>query len=281
MRIGILLDWMNPNIEETVRLLHEKRALLSLIYPDVQLIRLAQVRVEDDLYLIKSGTESSMSLAGALHALGAMTLNPYPTVAMMRNKIIVTRILQEAGVPTPETFLTHDPQTLAPLLDNGPLILKPYQGSRGEGIRVLRDARDLENILMDGPILAQRYHAPDGRDHKIFRIGERLFGVKRIWPLRTYEDKIGEPFTLTPEMEDIALRVGQAFGIDLYGLDIVFSQGMPYVVDVNKFGSYMGVPGAPRYLAEYVLSAAERAMRGEYRLTPTPAAPAYPNQATA
>jgi len=69
----------------------------------------------------------------------------------------------------------------------------------------------LRDLPVDRPILAQRYMKPDGLDYKIFNIGGQLFGIKRVWPLRTYEDKVGELFTLTPELEDIALRCGQAF----------------------------------------------------------------------
>jgi ribosomal protein S6--L-glutamate ligase len=182
---------------------------------------------------------------------------------MMRNKIIVTRVLQAAGIPTPDTWVTATPGDLAGLLESGPLIMKPYRGSRGEGIRIVRHVRELAELPSDGPILAQRYEQPDGRDVKIFRIGSRLFGVRRIWPLRTYQDKIGEPFRLTPALRDIALGCGRAFGIDLYGLDVVLSGGRPYVVDVNKFGSYMGVPDAPRLLADHVYAACERVVCGE------------------
>jgi glutathione synthase/RimK-type ligase-like ATP-grasp enzyme len=59
------------------------------------------------------------------------------------------------------------------------------------------------------------------------------------------------------------VRCGRAFGIDLFSIDVVFSQGQPYVVDINKFGSYMGVPDAPRLLADYIQAAARRARRGE------------------
>jgi len=87
--------------------------------------------------------------------------------------------------------------------------------------------------------------APDGRDRKIYGIGGRLFGVKRVWPLRTYSDKLGEPFELSSDLRRIALHCGRAFGVDLFGLDVVISGGRPYVVDVQSFGSHMGVPDAP------------------------------------
>lgn len=267
MRIGIIADWLNPNMQQLVELLKGRGVTLDLIYPEKQLTDLSQVKVEHDLYLLKSGTEPALSLGGSLHMLGAVTLNPYPVVSMLRNKIIVMRALQAAGAPVPDTYMTTKVSDFVPLLAAGPLIIKPYRGTRGRGVVVVRSADELEGLTEeDDLLLAQRYHAPDGPDgfdYKVFRIGERIFGIRRRWPIRTYEDKVGYPFEPSAELRDIALRCGQAFGIDLYGLDIVMSHGKPYVVDLNKFGSYMGVPDGPQLLAEYIYRAGERAMRGE------------------
>jgi ribosomal protein S6--L-glutamate ligase len=263
MRICAIVDRVTPVFAGAVEVLTERGLGVDLLRPEAQPIDLAAVRVEHDLYLLKSGTDLALSLAGALHAAGAATINPYPTVAMMRNKIVVTHILQGAGVPTPASYVTSDAKDLVPLLDGGPLILKPYRGSRGEGIRIVRHVGELDQSQPIGLTLAQRYHEPDGRDYKIFCIGGEFFGVRRIWPIRSYADKFGEPFALSPELQDLGLRCSRAFGIDLFGMDVVMSHGQPYVVDVNKFGSYVGVPGAPRHLADYIYAAGRRAVRGE------------------
>lgn len=264
MKIGIIVRWVNPNLEDMVKELTDRGAEVDLIYPEAQSLSLAKWRVEHDLYLLKSGTESALSMAGALHVLGAAILNPYPATVLLRNKIIVTRALQAAGVPTPETYVTPDPAGLLPFLEDGPLIVKPYRGSRGEGVQVVSHPRELEGLPVDGPVLAQRYHQPDPgqTDHKIYRIGDQLFGVKRNWPLRSYEDKYGESFVVSSELSEITMRCGAAFGLGLYGLDIVISKGHPYVVDFNKFGSFIGVPDAPNKLADYVLAVAEQASKG-------------------
>lgn len=259
MRIGMIVDQLNPNMTAAVELLRQRGAQIGLICPEKQVLDLSTVRIQNDLYVIKSGTPLGLSLAGTLHALGAQTLNPYPTVMLLRDKIIVTRLLQQAGIPTPDTYLTVTPKEVASLLEAGPLIFKPYQGSRGRGIHIASTVDELNMIPAGEPFLAQRYHKPDGRDHKIFRIGDELFGVRRIFPLNTYADKVGEPFTLSAELRDIAMKIGQVFGIDLYRFDVVVSDGKPYVVDVDKFGSYMGVTDAPRQLADYLYAAAQRA----------------------
>jgi ribosomal protein S6--L-glutamate ligase len=263
MRIGIIADWLNPTMERLVQLLVDRSVTVELIYPEKRMTDLSAVHVEHDLYLLKSGTEPALSLGGALHVLGARTLNPYPTVSMLRNKVIVMRALQAVGVPVPETFMTTNPGDFVPLLDAGPLMLKPYRGTRGEGVRVVHRAEDLADLPSGELHLAQRFHEPDGNDHKLFRIGDEIFGIRRVWPITTYADKLGEPFDPSPELRDIAVRCGRAFGIDLYGLDVIMSQGQPYVVDLNKFGSYMGVPDGARRLADYIYAAGKRAAAGE------------------
>jgi len=55
MRVGIILDWMNPNIEQAVRVLSERGVKVALIHPEKQFISLARVQVENDLYVLKSG----------------------------------------------------------------------------------------------------------------------------------------------------------------------------------------------------------------------------------
>src|SRR5207247_6882563 len=111
---AISLVRINRTFAETFRLLSDRGVKLDLFRPEERMIDLNAMRVENDLYVLKSGTELALSMAGALHGLGAVTLNPYPTVAMMRNKIIVTRMLQAAGLPAPETFIARDPNTFPP-----------------------------------------------------------------------------------------------------------------------------------------------------------------------
>jgi ribosomal protein S6--L-glutamate ligase len=228
-------------------------------------VDLSAVRVEHDLYVLKRTNGLALSIAGALHAQGAAIVNPYPVTVALSDKIITSRMLQAAGIPTPATFVASRPNCLASLLDEGPLVVKPYQGSEGYGVRVIRTVADLTAMPAGKePVLAQRYHPPEGRDRKIYSIGGRLFGVKKIFPARTQAEKHGEPFTPAPELCEIALRCGQTFGIDLYGVDIIESGGQPYVVDMCSMPGFKGVPDAASHLASYfhAYAAAQRADRG-------------------
>jgi ribosomal protein S6--L-glutamate ligase len=254
---------MSPILPEVVRLLSEWGAKADIIYPEEQLVDLSKVRVEHDLYILKAKTELALSFAGSLHAAGAAILNPYPVSVTLHDKIITFQILQAAGVPVPKSYAASCPDQLTPLLDEGPLVVKPYKGSDGKGVHVVWDADELDHGSSKGELLfAQRYHQPEGRDRKIYCIGGHLFGVKRVWPPRTYEQKLGEAFTITSELREIALLCGSTFGLDLYGLDIIESKGKPYVVDMSSFPGFKGVPDAALRLADYIFTAAQGVMSG-------------------
>jgi ribosomal protein S6--L-glutamate ligase len=235
-----------------MRELSERGVIVDVIEPLDRAIDLSAVQVEHDLYVLKRTNGLAMSIAGALHAQGAAIVNPYPATVALSDKIVTARILRSAGIPMPVTYVVSRPNFLAPLLDEGPLVIKPHQGSEGYGVRIIRSVADLAEMPAGkDPLLAQRYHPPDGRDRKIYSIGGTFFGVKKIFPARTQVEKHGEPFTPAPELCDIAVRCGEAFGIDLYGVDIIESDGKPYVVDMCSMPGFKGVPDAASHLASY------------------------------
>jgi ribosomal protein S6--L-glutamate ligase len=273
VKLGLILKRhppgrVSPIMPRVAELLGDWGAEVDVIYPEEELTALDALLPSHDLYVLKSGSDLALSLAGALDKAGGVVLNPYSTSAVCRDKVVCSRALREAGIPTPETYVTAEPAELGPLLDEGPLVIKPHRGSQGRGVRVVEDRAELEHLPAGEEIIfAQRYHEPDGRDLKIYCIGEQVFGVRRKWPARTYEDKLGEPFSLSAELRLIALRCGEAMGLELFGFDVVMSGGRPYVVDFSSFPGFKGVPDAPLRIADYIYAAAQRVERGE-RLLP-------------
>jgi len=268
MRIGILLGRSFTDargMQDVLRLLGEWGATARPLHLGDDLIDIARVRLDYDLYVLANRKDLGMSVAADLHRAGAVLLNPYPVSALLRDRIVTFRVLRAAGVPVPETFLASHPSQLLPTLERGPLIIRPHRRGRRRGSEVVSNAAELAALgSIEEPVFAQRYHPPDGLAHrKIYSIASERFGVLRVRPARTREEKQGQPFTLTPELQDIARRCGAAFGIDLFGVDIVESDGRAYVVDMSGFPGFRGVPDSSRRLAQYIYAAAERAARGE------------------
>lgn len=257
VKICYISERVNPVMTQVAEILKAEGVSVDVINPEQTLFNLTDLRVEYDLYIFKSKTDYGLTLAGMLHMMGAKIINPYPTVVMLRNKLIVMQALRAAGIPTPETYMASSINDLAPLLKNGPLITKPYRGCSGLGINIIHNMEEIKHLTNDQqePILAQRYYEPDdgeGQYHKIFSIGPQIFGRKRIWPLQKYEDKMGIPFTPSQELQEMTYKIGDIFGITLRSVDFVISEGKPYVVDVNKFGSFVGVPNAPQLLVDHI-----------------------------
>jgi ribosomal protein S6--L-glutamate ligase len=284
VRIGFLMRRYKPtdfsHTPEVVAILAAWGATVQPIYLYEHAVDLAEVRVEHDLYVLKDKSQLAMSVAACLHAAGAAIVNPYPASATLRNKVVTFHVLRAAGVPTPQTFVASRFEQLRGALKGGPLIVKPHQGSRGEGIQIVQDIeRTAVPLHIGEPVFAQRYHPPAGPDWKLYSIGRELFGVKRVWPPRTYTDKLGESFTPSPELAVVARGCGHAFGIDLFGVDIVESDGQLYVVDMSSLPGFKGVPNAARRLAEYIYNAAVRALAGEPPVPDFPPKTALPRDA--
>ena len=249
-------DRHSPLVPDLVAALAARGCRVATVDPDAGCFDLAGLEPRSDVYVLKSGTEAALSFAGALHARGAHLVSPYPVAAACRDKIVQTRVLVAAGVPVPEAWLTTDPARMAPVLAGGPLILKDPRGSQGRGLAVVHAAEELRALPAGSPWLAMRYHEPEGDDLKLYRIGDDVFGVERIFPARTYEEKLGRPFEVAGALRDLVLRCGDAFGISIYGVDVIRSRGRQWVVDMSSFPGFKGVPDAGSRIAEQVVAQA-------------------------
>lgn len=260
---------------EVIRRLVDAGITVDVITSKRRMVDLSAIRVEHDLYVLKQISGLPLSIAGALHVQGAAIVNPYPTTVALCDKVVASAVLAAAGLPVPDTHAAERPELLAPLLEDGPIIVKPHDGSGGHDVRLV----GAEKALAFPPkrrqiLLGQRFHPPKGRDLKIYVIGARVLGVRKPFPARSEEEKCGEPFVPTPEQRDLALRCGEVFGIDLYGVDLIESDGRPWIVDMSSLPGFKGVPHAPRLLADYFHAAALRAARGKRRVEPKPIPPA-------
>lgn len=78
-------------------------------------------------------------------------------------------------------------------------------------------------------------------------------------------------------MAAIAARVGEVYGLDLFGLDVLLGPDGPVVVDVNDFPSFRQVPDAAARVARAVLRLARGGAAGPPAM-PLPAPARLPAQ---
>jgi ribosomal protein S6-L-glutamate ligase RimK-like protein len=160
-------------ILEVSKILRRRGHGIACSIVEESLASLHNLPLGHDLYLLKSYTELSLSLAGALDACGAHLINPYAGCVAARNKIVCYQILREAGVPVPKAWITSDPGLLKELVQECPLIVKPYMGWRGEGIQLVRNERERAALApFNTPALIQEYVENDGEDLRLYVAGK-------------------------------------------------------------------------------------------------------------
>src|SRR2546428_13368625 len=140
LRIGFLLPrYHQPSrshMPAVMRTLAEWGVIVEVIHPPDHAGGLSTLQGEHDLYVLKKISGPALSIAGVLHAQGAAIVNPYPITMALRDKVITSRLLQAAGVPTPATYVASHLHQLAPLLDGRPLGGKPGARTDGSGVRI-------------------------------------------------------------------------------------------------------------------------------------------------
>jgi len=254
----------SPVLVEVERRLRRDGFVVDEVIAEEVVQRPEEMRVDHDLYVLKSHTELTLSLAGALDARGARTVNPYRHCQVTQDKIQVVARLQAAGVPFPSSWVTGRLELLAPLLAKHPLVIKPHRGHRGVGIVVVRDPAALMALPSSPtPVVVQEFVPGPSEDLKVYVVGRAVFAVRKPFSPMSFTQP-GHPVPVDANLRDIAWRIGNVLGLGLYGFDVVESDRGPVVVDVNYFPGYKGVPDVAPLVADYLAAYA----RGEETLEP-------------
>jgi ribosomal protein S6--L-glutamate ligase len=241
-------------VPRLVARLRESDCDINVWVPELQAVKSPDLVPDADLYLWKSHGRLCDGVAAYLHARGSNLLNEYFATVQVRDKLITTGRLVDAGLPTPEAFYADDLDQLALIVDSYPVVVKPSGGRRGAQVALARDPDGLLALRgMDGPVCAQRYVEGSGMDLKVYVIGERVFTVRRPSPLVPSAGDDRQLARLAREIECVSLRCGEVFGLELYGVDLLETPDGPFVIEVNCFPGYKGVPEADRLLAEYIV----------------------------
>ena len=204
-----------------------------------------------------------VSLLQALGAGGITTINDAAAVRRVRDKAVVAATARAQGIPFPDTYFVARPSLLdqVPFLQF-PLVVKPASGGFGHDVRLVRTPAEAASLASNGTqhhLIAQPWIPNLGYDMKLYNTGGQVFAVRRRSSLLGGRDEERELVGLTDELRELALRVGAAFGLDIYGVDVVEGPNGWVVIDVNDFPSFKKVPDAAQMVAASVVDIAQRA----------------------
>jgi ribosomal protein S6--L-glutamate ligase len=217
-----------------------------------------------DVYLLKSRSPEALAFAFAAERAGAVVVNRPAATALCLDRLALARRLRSGGLPAPRTWGFRTLRALAdatPALTAAlpwPLVLKSARSRRGDLVALVADPSELPALLErwgDEPVVAQEFAPNDGSDIKLWVIPSHLAVARRPSALDGYDkssDVRVNPGDLPDEWTSLARAVGGVLGLELFGLDLVISEGRPVIVDVNAFPGFRSAPGAAEALAAYV-----------------------------
>jgi ribosomal protein S6--L-glutamate ligase len=212
-----------------------------------------------DAFVLKTVSSGpGLSLLEAAGAAGVTTVNDYRAIRLARDKAVAAVRARAAGIPFPRTYFASRSALLDQIpADMYPLVIKPNNGSSCEQVIRVDSPAELAQLDVDdsGRLLAQPYLPNPGYDVKLYNTGDEVFAAVRRSPLHPGAEVVEEQIPVTPELRSLALAVGRAFGLDIYGIDVVETPDGWVVLDVNDFPSFGMVPEAAHRLARTVLRA--------------------------
>jgi RimK family alpha-L-glutamate ligase len=185
---------------------------------------------------------------------GVPVMNSPRAIERSVDKFYTTALLQEAGLPTPETVVCENTSdAVAAVRAMGDAIIKPIFGSMGHGMvrvsdpdvagRVLRSLEQVRAVFY-----VQKAVDHGGRDIRVLVVGGQVLAAIERWSpegeWRTNVSRGGSArsFDLPPAWSELAVRAAAAVGADYAGVDLLPSaEGGVFVLEVNGIPGWQGV----------------------------------------
>jgi RimK family alpha-L-glutamate ligase len=202
--------------------------------------------------IIPSGSlEQIVFRVDALHRLedrGVPVVNSPRTIERTVDKFWTSALLEQCGIPTPETVVCEDPdQAMSAFRRLQDVIVKPLFGSMGLGMVRIQDEEMAYRVFrtidqIRGVYYLQRTIDHAGVDLRAFVLGGQvLAAIERSstgWRTNLARGGKARTVTLPDESKRLALRAAAAVGADYAGVDLVTGRdGQTFVLEVN------GIPG--------------------------------------
>ncbi|MCQ4042541.1 RimK family alpha-L-glutamate ligase [Streptantibioticus rubrisoli] len=212
-----------------------------------------------DAWILKTVSGGpGLSVLEAVAASGLTTINDARAIRLVRDKAVAAAVARRAGLSFPLTYFAAAPTLLDQIPDEHyPLVVKPTGGNSGRAVRLVTRPTELSDVAGslagEGFLLAQPYVVNPGVDVKVYSIGGELHATVHRSPLHPGVAVRGHRTTVTSELARLTTAVGEVFGLDLYGVDLLEGPDGWVVVDVNDFPSFRCVPDAIERVARRIL----------------------------
>lgn len=239
---------------------------------------------EADFIIVKVRNECSIDLLHFAKLYNIPTLHDIDTILMCKNKIALDYALRKTLKSSTESlkkFLMPNSwnQSLSDVkkfkewaLTKLPLVIKShYQHDKYNRFNFL--VQEIEEVdkfcerykqFLYYDVYVQEFIECDGIERKVYVIGDKVFGIKRENPIYIYlrekPDNIDvglikrEEFQITEDFKKLSRILSKELNLKIFGFDLVrpLNQDKYYIIDLNDFPSFKGIPNIENELIQYI-----------------------------
>ena len=222
----------------------------------------------------------SLLLTQTLEGAGTHVINSHAVAEVCSNKLATSIALSKAGVPTPRTYLALSSEAVEAAAEElgYPLVLKPFTGSWGRMVTIVRDRGTLLALVeykeeLASPIehmyYMQEYVQRPPRDIRAIVAGDSIVAcVHRYAPPGEWRTNVArggtsKAFKPDEELKETVLAAAEAVGGGILGVDAMETSSGYVVHEVNNTVEFKGAQSAvdvdiPAKLVRYVANSARR-----------------------
>lgn len=206
--------------------------------------------------LLLSRTDKLGELLGlaSVYADVVPVLNRAQSVFRALHKFAASTTITDLGFDVPDSYLALEQSTLDAATDrfSPQAVYKFTIGTHGEGTSLVDTSDRLEPLAMDRQTFLQEFIETDQErpfDYRIYVVGDSVVGAMRRTAregeFRTNVAEGGAVADVTEELprqiNDMAVDVTNALGLDYAGIDIIERNGTWYILEVNTTAGFRGL----------------------------------------
>lgn len=280
MKIGILISILRQEEKLLLNVLRARQVDFELIDVRQVVFNLNDVSPWEQYDCILDRCVSHSQGLAALEILEACQvpcLNRAQVARVCGDKLVTTRALAAAGLPTPQARVAFSVDSALEAIETlgYPVVLKPTVGSWGRLLAKINDRQAAEAILEHKFVLGsyqhsifyiQEYIEKPGRDIRTFVAGDRtMCGITRSsehWITNTARSGQAANCPITPEIDRLSRQAAQAVGGGLLAIDLLEdAAGRLLVNEVNhtmEFRNSIATTGVdiPDRIVDYLIEIA-------------------------
>lgn len=172
----------------------------------------------------------------------------YSKFPFYKDKLIQTDLFIKLGITTPETFLGKNIKRLIKF----PVIIKPRIGSRGRGIRIFNEFKEMKSFFAEKDSLdyiVQKYHKAN-KEYRILILGHKILGMIDKYIHLKEGGKVGVKTNkvvndLPVKIKQDATRITKELKADFVGVDVIHAEdGEYYFLEANLSPQFNGLARA-------------------------------------